>query len=69
MSLNKKNRILTTIDAIEITANLKFPANFQFQIIEGVVYTNGVMIEPHLQNLFITWINKNPTKFLQTQNF
>jgi len=69
MSLNNKNRILTLIEKAELRPGLSFPKGFQFQVIQGVAYSNGFPIQNELQSVFLEWINNNPNLFSATTNY
>lgn len=61
-----QNRVYTLINKFEAPSGLSFPAGQEFEIVQGVVYVNGFMLEPNLQNPTMVWIDRNPHLFKDT---
>tara|TARA_R110000772_G_scaffold74963_1_gene163037 strand:+ start:592 stop:789 length:198 start_codon:yes stop_codon:yes gene_type:complete len=49
--------------AIELDHGLSFKGNEEFHIVSDVVYMQGHMLPPDLQDYFYNWITKNPKLF------
>jgi len=51
-------------------AGMNFKSGEEFHIVNDVVYMQGAMLPPEMQDIFYNWITKNPTLFIDdTRNF
>lgn len=69
MGVDKKNRILTLKQDAEVMSGLPLKKGFQLEVIQGVVYAQGQMLQSNLQQIFLNWINNNPNLFDATLNY
>lgn len=69
MGVDKKNRILTLKQDAEVRPGLPLKKDFQLEVIQGVVYCQGQMMQTELQGVFMNWIEKNPHLFNVNLNF
>lgn len=58
-----QNRVFRLKDTAEVAKNMPLPAGQELEIVMDVVYVNGNMVPPHMQQLFYNWIVGNPTLF------
>ena len=59
-----KNKVLKLIKQETLSNGIKLPEGQELEIVMNVVYMNGYLIPPKLQNLVLDWINNNPNLFL-----
>jgi len=49
---------------------MNFKSGDEFHIVNDVVYMQGAMLPPEMQDMFYNWITKNPALFIDdTRNF
>ena len=49
---------------------MDFKGGEEFHIVRDVVYMQGAMLPPNMQDMFYNWITKNPKLFVEdTRNF
>lgn len=70
MSNQKRFKSLVVKQDSNVTNNIKFTKGQQLDIVDEVVYFNGVMFQPNVQKLILNWINENPNLFINdTKNY
>ena len=53
-----------------LMAGMNFKSGEEFHIVNDVVYMQGAMLPPEMQDIFYNWITNNPTLFIDdTRNF
>ncbi len=57
------NKIQVLKKAAKLNFGLEFPSNTEFHIVTDVVYMQGFMLPPNLQEYIYNWIVSNPTLF------
>ena len=57
------NKVYKLKQAVEVSKNMPLPKGQELEIVTDVVYVNGNMIPPNMQQLFYSWIMNNPTLF------
>ena len=57
------NRVYKLKAATEVAKGMPLPAGQEIEIVTDVVYINGNMVPPSMQQLFYGWIINNPTLF------
>jgi|TARA_R110000782_G_scaffold54693_2_gene115743 hypothetical protein len=58
-----QNEVYRLKEAAMVGKDMPLPAGQELEIVTDVVYVNGNMVPPYLQNLFYTWITNNPILF------
>lgn len=58
-----KNKVYKLKKATEVAKNMPLPAGQEIEIVMDVVYINGHMVPPDMQELFYGWLLKNPDLF------
>jgi len=58
-----KNKVYKLKKATEVAKNMPLPAGQEIEIVMDVVYINGYMVPPNVQELFYNWVTKNPDLF------
>jgi len=58
-----KNRVYKLKAATEVAKDMPLPAGQEIEIVTDVVYINGNMVPPAMQELFYSWIVNNSTLF------
>lgn len=58
-----KNKVYRLKKATEVAKNMPLPAGQEIEIVMDVVYVNGYMVPPNVQELFYNWVTKNPDLF------
>lgn len=53
------NRVYKLKKAVEIAKDMPLPAGQEIEIVMDVVYINGHMVPPPLQELFYKWVADN----------
>lgn len=61
-----KNQVLKTKSDIVLTKEIFLAKGQEIEIVMDVIYINGYMIPPNLQNFFYDFIKKNPDQFIDT---
>ena len=57
------NRVYRLKKNAEVGKNMPLPAGKEIEIVTDVVYIDGNMIPPTLQDVFYRWVVGNPTLF------
>jgi hypothetical protein len=57
------NKVLRLKKAAEVAKDMPLPAGQELEIVMDVVYVNGHMVPPAMQDLFYNWLTGNPTLF------
>lgn len=57
------NKVYRLKKATEVAKNMPLPAGQEIEIVMDVVYVNGHMVPPNMQDLFYNWVTKNPDLF------
>lgn len=57
------NRVYKLKKAGQVGPDMPLPAGQELEIVTDVVYINGNMVPPSMQQLFYGWIVNNPTLF------
>jgi hypothetical protein len=57
------NRVYRAKKEIELLERMVIKSGQELEIVMDVVYVNGNMVPPNLQNLFYSYIVNNPTSF------
>ena len=57
------NKVYRLKKAAEVAKDMPLPAGQELEIVMDVVYVNGHMVPPAMQELFYMWITGNPTLF------
>jgi hypothetical protein len=58
-----KNKVYKLKKAAEVAKNMSLPAGQEIEIVMDVVYINGNMVPPNIQDMFYNWVTKNPDLF------
>ena len=58
-----KNKVYKLKKAAEVAKNMPLPAGQEIEIVMDVVYINGNMVPPNMQDMFYNWVTKNPDLF------
>lgn len=58
-----KNKVYKLKKATEVAKNMPLPAGQEIEIVMDVVYINGNMVPPNMQDMFYNWVTKNPDLF------
>jgi hypothetical protein len=58
-----QNKVYRLKKAAEVAKDMSLPAGQEIEIVTDVVYVNGHMVPPSLQELFYAWIMSNPSLF------
>lgn len=58
-----KNKVYKLKKATEVAKNMPLPAGQEIEIVMDVVYINGNMVPPNMQEMFYNWVTKNPDLF------
>ncbi len=59
-----KNGVYRLKKAVEITKGISLPAGQELEIVSGVIYINGNILQQETQSLFYSFIINNPTLFI-----
>lgn len=57
------NKVYRLKKATEVAKDMPLPTGQEIEIVMDVVYINGHMVPPAMQNLFYTWVTGNLTLF------
>lgn len=57
------NKVVRLKKAAEVAPDMPLPEGQELEIVMDVVYVNGNMVPPTMQELFYGWIKFNPTLF------
>jgi len=57
------NRVLKLKDNAEVGEGMPLQAGQEIEVVQNVIYINGNILAPNFQELFMNWIEKNPTLF------
>jgi hypothetical protein len=58
-----KNKVYKLKKATSVAKNMPLPAGQEIEIVMDVVYINGNMVPPNMQDMFYNWVTKNPDLF------
>jgi hypothetical protein len=58
-----KNKVYRLKQAAEVAPNMSLPSGQEIEVVMDVVYVNGHMVPPMYQELFINWLQNNPSLF------
>ena len=58
-----QNKVYILKEPIQLDHGLSFNGGGEFHIVNDVVYMQGHMLPPDLQNYFYNWLEKNPKLF------
>jgi len=58
-----QSKIYILKNAVELDQGLSFNGGEEFHIVSDVVYMQGHMLPPDMQDYFYNWITKNPKLF------
>ena len=59
-----QNKVYRLKKPYTLMKDMDFKSGEEFQIVTDVVYMQGQMLPPEMQNMFYEWITKNPTLFI-----
>ena len=58
-----KNKVYRLKQAAEVAQDMSLPAGQEIEVVMGVVYVNGNLVPPTFQELFMNWLENNPSLF------
>lgn len=58
-----KNKVYRLKQAAEVAKDMSLPAGQEIEVVMGVVYVNGNLVPPTFQELFMNWLENNPSLF------
>jgi hypothetical protein len=58
-----KNKVYRLKQAAEVAKDMALPAGQEIEVVMGVVYVNGNLVPPTFQELFMNWLENNPSLF------
>jgi hypothetical protein len=58
-----KNGVYKLLKAAEVGKDMPLPAGQEIEILNGVVYVNGFMVDTRLQSIFYSFITNNQNLF------
>jgi len=58
-----KNGVYKLLKAAEVGKDMPLPAGQEIEILNGVVYVNGFMVDTRLQTVFFNFVLNNPNLF------
>ena len=58
-----QNRVYRLKETTEVAKDMPLKGGQELEIVMDVVYVNGNMVPPHMQEMFYGWIVNNPTLF------
>jgi hypothetical protein len=58
-----KNKVYRLKQAAEVAKDMALPAGQEIEVVMGVVYVNGNLVPPTFQQLFMSWLENNPSLF------
>jgi hypothetical protein len=58
-----KSRVYKLKKATDVAKDMPLPEGQELEIVQDVVYVNGHMVPPAMQDLFYNWIVNNPSLF------
>ena len=58
-----KNKVYRLKQAAEVAKDMSLPAGQEIEVVMGVVYVNGNLVPPTFQQLFMSWLENNPSLF------
>ena len=58
-----KNKVYRLKQAAEVAQDMSLPAGQEIEVVMGVVYVNGNLVPPTFQQLFMNWLDNNPSLF------
>jgi len=65
-----QNAIYRLKNPCTLVEGMNFKGGEEFHIVTDVVYMQGAMLPPEMQNMFYEWITKNPKLFIgDNRNF
>jgi len=62
--ININNKVYRLKQPFTLMDGIDFKGGEEFHIVTDVVYMQGAMIPPEMQELFYIWITKNPKLFV-----
>lgn len=64
------NKVYKLKQDVEVGPNMPLKQGQEIEIVQDVVYINGHMVPPNMQQLFYNFVINNPNKFLDvTKNW
>lgn len=58
-----KNKVYRLTKDVEVAKDMPLKAGQEIEAVQGVIYINGYPVPPQFQDLFINWLESNPTLF------
>lgn len=59
----RPDRVVILLDDFSFSNGIQFKKGQEFELVTGVVYVNGAMMDPRFQKIILDWINQNPKLF------
>lgn len=59
-----QNRVYRLKQPFTLMKDMSFKSGEEFHIVTDVVYMQGYMVPPEMQDMFYNWIVKNPKLFV-----
>lgn len=59
----RPDKVVKLLNDFSFPNGIEFKAGQEFELVTGVVYINGAMLDPRFQKVILDWINKNPNLF------
>ncbi len=58
-----KNGVYKLLKNAEVGKDMPLPAGQEIEVINGVIYVNGFIVDTRLQSVFYNFVLNNPTLF------
>jgi hypothetical protein len=58
-----KNGVYKLLKNAEVGKDMSLPAGQEIEVVNGVIYVNGFIVDTRLQSVFYNFVLNNPTLF------